>query len=105
MEYGKSILVFDKHTHTHTRLKLHFTPLLSLKHPSNYNFLIGEKIKNWKRRWFMLKGHLIYYFSSEFEDPPLGILNLKDSVISDEIKGKKFGFTLKCSKVLLDEIK
>ena len=53
----------------------------------------------------MLKGHLIYYFSSEFEDPPLGILNLKDSVVSDEIKGKKFGFTLKCSKVLLDEIK
>jgi len=53
--------------------------------PEKKGFLIkqGHIRKNWKLRWFVLKGDRIWYFKSKNEmDEPLGEIELLDSIVS-----------------------
>ena len=38
----------------------------SLRHPDKEGYMMkqGGNVKTWKRRWFVLKGHTLYYFTS-----------------------------------------
>ena len=50
----------------------------------------GRRVKNWKRRWFILKGPRLYYYKSQHrkEKDKAGTVNLESCVI-DEIKQRK----------------
>ena len=48
----------------------------------------GRKVRNWKRRWFVLKGHYLSYFAKETEKTPLGEINLETCMI-DELKERE----------------
>ena len=48
----------------------------------------GRKVRNWKRRWFLLKGNQLSYFNKELEKTPLGEINLETCMI-DELKERE----------------
>lgn len=41
----------------------------------------GHLIKNWKKRWFILKDSLLFYFKSPQEVQPIGIIPLKNALV------------------------
>jgi len=53
-------------------------------------------VKNWKKRWFVLKGDSLYYFDDKRSDTPNGSVPLEGCFIqgTDELTRKKFSFGL-----------
>tara|TARA_R110002050_G_scaffold220087_1_gene355978 strand:+ start:111 stop:521 length:411 start_codon:yes stop_codon:yes gene_type:complete len=59
----------------------------------------GENVKNYRKRWFILKGDLLYYFKTEQDSTPLGVIPLpseKDSIVleDEDEGGESCGFTI-----------
>ena len=48
----------------------------------------GRKVRNWKRRWFVLSGHHLSYYAKEGDKTPLGEINLETCVV-DELKARE----------------
>jgi hypothetical protein len=48
----------------------------------------GRKVRNWKRRWFVLKGNKLSYFAKETEKTPLGEINIETCIL-DELKERE----------------
>lgn len=48
----------------------------------------GRKVRNWKRRWFILKGHRLSYFAKENDKASLGEINLETCMV-DELKERE----------------
>ena len=48
----------------------------------------GRKVRNWKKRWFTLKGHRLSYFGKETDKTPLGEINLETCMV-DELKERE----------------
>ena len=48
----------------------------------------GRKVRNWKKRWFVLKGNKLSYFNKEGEKNALGEINLETCMI-DELKERE----------------
>jgi len=56
-----------------------------------YLFKKGHVVKNWKKRWFILKDGKLFYFRSKEDKEPTGIIPLKGaSVWSSEKKTIRF---------------
>ena len=36
----------------------------------------GHKVKNWKRRWFVLRGHMLQYFRKPSDAAPAGVIDI-----------------------------
>lgn len=45
---------------------------------SGYLIKQGHRVKNWKRRWFVLKGNTLSYFKSPRSIKPNGVINVED---------------------------
>jgi len=55
----------------------------------------GKVVKNWKRRWFVLRNTRLYYYKSSVARKPKGKILLKDVVLVDvSYSGNQFGFHL-----------
>jgi len=59
----------------------------------------GHLVKNWKQRWFILRGDKLWYFKKKEDlSTPLGEISLSDSVcttsLPDKIKQKKRNIVL-----------
>lgn len=48
----------------------------------------GRKVRNWKRRYFILKGHTLSYFAKEGDKAALGDINLETCMV-DELKERE----------------
>jgi len=76
----------------------HKPSVASLLNPDKQGFLTkqGGLVKNWKRRWFVLKGDKIYYFKAQTDQDVTGVIELssKSKVKKDEIKGKNNLFSV-----------
>lgn len=46
----------------------------------------GEVNKSWQRRYFVLKGNLLFYFEKKGEREPLGVIILEGCTIGKFIK-------------------
>jgi len=47
----------------------------------------GENVRNYRKRWFILKGDLLYYYKREQDSTPLGVIPLPsdlDSIVPEE---------------------
>lgn len=72
----------------------------SLTNPDKDGWLTkqGGSWKNWKRRWFVLKGDSLYYFKTQKDVEETGIIELtRESVARDEPKKKKYAFSVATS--------
>lgn len=51
----------------------------------------GGIVKNWKKRWFVLRGNILYYYSAPDQKEPLGFIPLERSSVQavPEAKFKK----------------
>ena len=54
----------------------------------------GGKIRTWKRRYFILSDHQLFYFRSATDEGPLGIIPLENLTVVKEEKAVKNGFRL-----------
>jgi len=55
----------------------------------------GGSWKNWKRRWFVLKGDCLYYFKTNKDTEETGIIELtRESVVREEPKKKRYAFSV-----------
>lgn len=41
----------------------------------------GEMNKSWQRRWFVLKGNLLFYFEKRTDKEPLGMIILEGCTV------------------------
>jgi hypothetical protein len=57
----------------------------------------GLTPKNWRRRWFVLKGSDLFYYKTAFDVSALGIVRLKGYTISETLDSKK-SFAFQASK-------
>lgn len=48
----------------------------------------GRKVRNWKKRFFVLKGNKLSYYGKENDKTPLGDINLETCMI-DELKERE----------------
>lgn len=51
----------------------------------------GGNVKNWKKRWFVLRGNMLLYMK-EKDSKPLGIINLASSIGTAEINIPSYSF-------------
>lgn len=62
---------------------------------------LGAKVKNWKKRYFLLKDNFLYYFKTPKDSCPNGVILLNDCIISEvsesDIK-KKYAFSITARK-------
>eukprot|EP00002_Diphylleia_rotans_P028254 TRINITY_DN5700_c0_g2_i1.p1 TRINITY_DN5700_c0_g2~~TRINITY_DN5700_c0_g2_i1.p1 ORF type:complete len:1097 (-),score=216.38 TRINITY_DN5700_c0_g2_i1:583-3873(-) len=56
--------------------RLRAYPLIGLK--QGYLSKLGNKVKSWKKRWFVLTNEKISYHTNASETEPLGVIHLKD---------------------------
>ncbi|KAJ6255356.1 non-specific serine/threonine protein kinase [Anaeramoeba flamelloides] len=63
---------------------------------SGYLVKQGGKIKTWRKRWFVIRGNVLYYYKKKTSKFPLGMLPLSQSVVVDYAKKrrKKFVFSV-----------
>eukprot|EP01112_Ceratiomyxa_fruticulosa_P017706 TRINITY_DN5572_c0_g1_i1.p1 TRINITY_DN5572_c0_g1~~TRINITY_DN5572_c0_g1_i1.p1 ORF type:complete len:195 (+),score=28.29 TRINITY_DN5572_c0_g1_i1:93-677(+) len=65
----------------------------SIINPDKQGFMTkqGGMFKNWKRRWFILKGTDLYYFRDKSDTAPAGVIKIEGSLVSnaDKHTGKK----------------
>jgi cytohesin len=54
----------------------------------------GGKIRTWKKRFFILSDHQLFYFKLPTDETPLGIIPLENLTVEREDKLVKFGFRL-----------
>ena len=56
--------------------------------PAHKGFLTkqGGRIKTWKRRWFVVSDSCLYYFKSEKDKEPLGIIPLENVDVRESKK-------------------
>jgi len=59
-------------------------------------FLIkkGAKLKNWKKRWFVLIGDELKYFKGQHDKKPKGIIKLEPDFLISEVGLKPFCFQI-----------
>jgi len=57
----------------------HFNPL------THHSSSAGHTDSRWRRRFFALKGHQLYYFRTAASAKPLAVLDLADAVVSASI--------------------
>ena len=48
----------------------------------------GRKVRNWKTRWFSLRGNKLLYSAKESDKTPLGEINLETCVV-EELKERE----------------
>eukprot|EP01114_Cavostelium_apophysatum_P005789 TRINITY_DN1696_c0_g1_i1.p1 TRINITY_DN1696_c0_g1~~TRINITY_DN1696_c0_g1_i1.p1 ORF type:complete len:990 (-),score=230.87 TRINITY_DN1696_c0_g1_i1:114-3083(-) len=79
----------------------------SLQLPQKEGWLTkeGHLIKNWKRRWFVLKDALLFYFKAPQDVEPIGIIPLKDSIVKkvsvSDNKEKKYCFRVQPQSIVV----
>ena len=54
----------------------------------------GELNKSFQRRWFVLKGNLLYYFDKRNDSEPLGVIVVEGCSIELSENAEKFAFEL-----------
>lgn len=54
----------------------------------------GGKIRTWKKRYFVLSDHQLFYFKKATDESPLGIIPLENLTVEKEDKAVKHGFRL-----------
>ncbi len=54
----------------------------------------GGKIRTWKKRFFILSDHQLFYFKAATDEAPLGIIPLENLTVEREEKLVKWGFRL-----------
>lgn len=52
----------------------------------------GEVNKSWQRRWFVLKGNLLFYFEKRSDKEPLGVIVLEGCTIELAEDGEQYCF-------------
>lgn len=52
----------------------------------------GEVNKSWQRRWFVLKGNLLFYFEKRGDKEPLGVIILEGCTIELAEDGEQYCF-------------
>lgn len=50
----------------------------------------GEVNKSWQRRWFVLKGNLLFYFERKGDREPLGMIILEGCTVGKWLKSVEF---------------
>ncbi|XP_063694899.1 sesquipedalian-2-like isoform X2 [Bolinopsis microptera] len=57
----------------------------------------GEVNKGWQRRWFMLKGNMLFYYHNPHDTEPIGLIVLEGcSINSCSTDNKTFSITFQC---------
>lgn len=59
----------------------------------------GEHVKNWKSRLFLLEGHFLYYFVTELDSIPRGVIDLQQCYVQQE-ESKKMSHCQYCFSIL-----
>ncbi|XP_058442987.1 sesquipedalian-1 [Malaya genurostris] len=54
----------------------------------------GEINKSWQRRWFVLKGNLLFYFERKGEREPLGMIILEGCTVELAEEGEQYCFQI-----------
>lgn len=54
----------------------------------------GDVNKAWQRRWFVLKGNLLFYFDRKGEKEPLGVIILEGCTIELAEDGEQYCFKI-----------
>uniref|UniRef100_A0A1B0CZD1 Uncharacterized protein n=1 Tax=Phlebotomus papatasi TaxID=29031 RepID=A0A1B0CZD1_PHLPP len=54
----------------------------------------GEVNKSWQRRWFVLKGNLLFYFEKKGDKEPIGVIVLEGCTIELAEDGDNYGFQI-----------
>lgn len=54
----------------------------------------GEVNKSWQRRWFVLKGNLLFYFERKGEREPLGMIILEGCTVELAEEGEQYCFQI-----------
>eukprot|EP01119_Soliformovum_irregulare_P012251 TRINITY_DN3170_c0_g1_i5.p1 TRINITY_DN3170_c0_g1~~TRINITY_DN3170_c0_g1_i5.p1 ORF type:complete len:692 (-),score=166.49 TRINITY_DN3170_c0_g1_i5:1379-3454(-) len=72
----------------------------SMENPQRAGWLVkeGHLVKNWKKRWFVLKDGFLFYFRTPEDMEPMGIVPLRDGILKKVPESdKQFCFKL-CPK-------
>lgn len=54
----------------------------------------GEVNKSWQRRWFVLKGNLLFYFERKGDQEPLGMIILEGCTVELAEEGEQYCFQI-----------
>lgn len=54
----------------------------------------GELNRGYQRRWFVLKGNLLYYFERKFEKEPIGVIVLENCHVELAVSGEPYAFEI-----------
>ncbi|XP_035795201.1 sesquipedalian-1-like isoform X2 [Anopheles albimanus] len=54
----------------------------------------GELNKSWQRRWFVLKGNLLFYFEKRGDKEPLGMIILEGCTVELAEEGEQYCFQI-----------
>ena len=54
----------------------------------------GELNRGYQRRWFILKGNLLYYFERKFEKEPIGVVILENCHVELAMCGEPYAFQI-----------
>lgn len=54
----------------------------------------GELNKSWQRRWFVLKGNLLFYFDKRNDREPLGMIILEGCTVELAEEGEQYCFQI-----------
>jgi hypothetical protein len=60
-----------------------------------YLLAAGHLIKNWKNRWFLLKGDMLFYFRSEEDLSPLGAIPLRGAKVTRDTSHEGMQYCLR----------
>eukprot|EP01129_Flabellula_baltica_P002228 TRINITY_DN12062_c0_g1_i1.p1 TRINITY_DN12062_c0_g1~~TRINITY_DN12062_c0_g1_i1.p1 ORF type:complete len:482 (+),score=91.02 TRINITY_DN12062_c0_g1_i1:105-1550(+) len=66
----------------------------------DFEGFLKKKTKNWKKRWFILKGDHIWYFKSSGDNKPKGDIDLENAFVSTSVSrvgNKPYCFELTCT--------
>ncbi|KAL5266294.1 hypothetical protein ACHWQZ_G003647 [Mnemiopsis leidyi] len=73
-------------------------PDFEIRQKSGYLTKRGERVKNWKNRWFVIQKHWMRYYGSKEDANPKGVINLSTALDCNLDDSFNNGFTITTKK-------